>query len=120
MAIVEGATIRAMEHGDIDAVLLLFDAVAAERRWIGTEPGYDRERFREIFGRAISGRHGMFVATASDGSLAGLVSTYPHDEYGWTLGMMVDERLRGMGIGRALLARVIRWAQDRGIPHLSL
>ena len=120
MASVRSVTIREMQHADIDAVLLLCDAVAEERLWIGTEPGYDRERVRTIFARAIDGQQGLFVARAADGSLAGVVSTYPHEAYGWTLGMMVQKRMRGRGIGRALLDTVIGWARDRTIAHLSL
>jgi ribosomal protein S18 acetylase RimI-like enzyme len=108
-----------MRHGDLDAVLLLFDQVAAEGLWIGTEPGYDRERYREIFGFAMSVNNGMFVAE-SDGSLVGILTTYRHEEYGWTLGMMVDERHRGRGVGRALMDALFAWARGKGIARLSL
>jgi GNAT superfamily N-acetyltransferase len=112
-------TIRQMEQGDLDAVLHLFDRVAAEERWIGTEPGYDRERYREIFAFAIAIGNGMFVATR-DGQLAGILTTYRHEEYGWTLGMMVDEPHRGHGVGRALMETLFSWARGKKIKRLSL
>jgi GNAT superfamily N-acetyltransferase len=112
-------TIREMSPADVDQLLELFDKVAAERLWIGTEPGFDRDHYRDIFGRGIGMRNAMFVAERSGRVIAGL-TTFEHVEYGWTIGMMVDEPERGKGIGRALLERLFTWAENRGISHLSL
>jgi ribosomal protein S18 acetylase RimI-like enzyme len=111
--------IRPMEHGDIEAALLLFDAVAAERLWIGTEPGYDRVKYRDMLGFSLSNGNGMFVAERS-GGVVGIITEYHHDPYGHTIGMLVDEDHRGSGIGTALLGRLIDWARERYVPHLSL
>jgi ribosomal protein S18 acetylase RimI-like enzyme len=108
-----------MEHGDVDAVLLLFDAVAAERLWIGTEPGYDRTKYRDMFGFSLSNGNGIFVAQ-SGGRVVGVISEHRHDPYGRTIGMLVDEAYRGCGIGTALLGRLIDWARERYVSHLSL
>lgn len=108
-----------MEHGDVDAVLLLFDAVAAERLWIGTEPGYDRTKYRDMFGFSLSNGNGMFVAEIG-GRIVGVITEYHHDPYGHTIGMLVDETHRGRGIGTALLGRLIDWARERYVAHLSL
>jgi len=108
-----------MEHGDVDAVLLLFDAVAAERLWIGTEPGYDRVKYRDMFGFSLSNGNGMFVALRR-GRVVGVITEYLHDPYGHTIGMLVDEAHRGCGIGTALLGRLIDWARERRVPHVSL
>jgi ribosomal protein S18 acetylase RimI-like enzyme len=108
-----------MEHGDVPAVLVLFDAVAAERLWIGTEPGYDREKYGDMFGFSLSNGNGMFVAF--DGpAIVGIITEYRHEPYGHTLGMLVDERYRGQGVGAALLEHLIAWAQTRGINALAL
>lgn len=112
-------TIREMVLADIDQILELFEKVAAERLWIGTEPGFDRDHYQDIFGRAIGLGNAMFVAERSELVIGGL-TTFEHIEYGWTIGMMVDESERGKGVGRALLERLFTWAQNRGIPHLSL
>ncbi len=108
-----------MEHGDVDAVLLLFDSVAAERMWIGTEPGYDRQKYRDMLGFSLSNGNGMFVAQQLD-AIVGVITEYRHDPYGHTIGMLVDEQHRGQGVGGALLGQLIAWARGRGIPHLSL
>jgi ribosomal protein S18 acetylase RimI-like enzyme len=111
--------IREMAAGDLDAVIELFDAVASERLWIGTEPGYDRDRYRDTFGFALGRGHGMFVATI-DGRLVGIATEHQQDPYGHMLGIIVDERYRGRGVGRALLDRLISWAKNEGFAHLSL
>ena len=112
-------TIRAMEHGDLDAVLLLFARVANELIWIGTEPGFDRVKYRDIFGLSIALGNGMFVAT-HDGAIIGMISSYRHEEYGWTLGMLVDSQHRGKGLGYALLEQLFSWARGRNVSQLSL
>ena len=108
-----------MKRGDVEAALLLFARVADERLWIGAQPGFDRDKYRDIFGRAIGLGHGMFVAER-DGKIVGIISTYEHVDYGWMIGMMVDESLRGQGIGRALMEQVFAWALNRRIGALSL
>jgi ribosomal protein S18 acetylase RimI-like enzyme len=108
-----------MERGDIDAVILLFDAVSAERMWIGTEPGYDRTKYRDMFAFSLANGNGMFVAVR-DAIVVGVITEYRHDPYGHTIGMLVDEAHRGTGIGTALLGRLIDWARERYVPHLSL
>ena len=111
--------IRKMAHGDLDEVLFLFANVAEERMWIGTEPGFDRVKYRDIFGLSIALENGMFVAD-HDGQIVGMISSYRHEEYGWTLGMLVAEAFRGHGLGRALLDELIAWARSRKIEMLSL
>lgn len=116
--------IREMASADLDAVLELFDAVASERLWIGTEPGYDRTRYRDTFGFALGRGNGMFVAVLSsskdDGKLVGIVTEHQQEPYGHMVGMVVDEAYRGHGIGRALLERLIEWAQSRHLKYLNL
>lgn len=66
-----------------------------------------------------------FVAEDSDESIAGwiqvagrvLLETAPYAEVG---GLIVDERLRGQGIGRMLLDAAEAWAQRRGYDELRL
>jgi ribosomal protein S18 acetylase RimI-like enzyme len=111
--------VRDMRAGDLDAVIDLFDAVASERVWIGTEPGYDRDRYRETFGFALGRGNGMFVALIAD-RVVGIATEHQQEPYGHMVGMIVDERYRGRGVGRALLERLIAWARDEQLPYLSL
>lgn len=108
-----------MRRSDIEAVLELFDAVAAERVWIGTEPGFDRSRYGAVFAAAIGRGNGMFSALA-EGRLVGIATEHLQDPYGHMVGMIVDERYRGSGVGRALLERLISFCRKAGYPHLNL
>lgn len=112
--------IRPMDLRDVDAAVDLFERVAEERLWIGTEPGFDRQVKLDVLGRSVTMGNAGFVAENHGGEIIGMISAYPHDEYGWTLGMMIDAPYRGAGLGRRLVERVIDWARARSIPHLSL
>jgi ribosomal protein S18 acetylase RimI-like enzyme len=112
--------IRTLEERDFESVLLLFDAVAAEQRWIGTEPGFDRERHRARWRTQLDGENAAAYVAIHRGRVVGYVGTYPHDEYGLILGILVHERFRGMGIGAKLLDKAIEWARDRKLPAISL
>jgi putative acetyltransferase len=101
----------------------LFEAVAAEGRWIGTELPIDHEarrRHREQR-RTEPGQFASFVAvTVSDGEIIGQL-TIETAGYGVAdLGMVVDERWRGRGVGSALLERAIQWARDAGAHKIAL
>lgn len=112
--------IRALREADIPGALALFDSVAAERRWIGTEPGYDHDRFRKGWARVIAGEWGaVFVALDGD-VVIGYVGIQPHEEYGHTLGMLIEEPYRGRGVGEALLRTALDWAREQQLPDVSL
>jgi ribosomal protein S18 acetylase RimI-like enzyme len=110
-----------MTQGDIAASLELYDRVAEERLWIGTEPGYDRERYRANWQRWIGdSQYLLAVAIDDDEAVIGDLKVVPHPEYGYVLGMMVDRERRGEGIGRALLDAAIAWARNRNLAALHL
>ncbi|HET6893786.1 MAG TPA: GNAT family N-acetyltransferase [Candidatus Baltobacteraceae bacterium] len=113
------SAIRELHERDFDALLSLFERVADERRWIGTEPGFDREQYRRRWRKILRGEGAGFV-WAEPERIAGYIGVYPHDEYGHVIGMLVDERYRGRGIGKALLTRVIEWARTAGLVEISL
>jgi ribosomal protein S18 acetylase RimI-like enzyme len=112
--------IRELRPEDFDALIALFDSVAAERRWIGIEPGFDHAHYRDVWNKVLRGEWGaMFVAMNGE-ELAGCIGIHPHEEYGHVIGMLVDERHRGRGIGRALLDRATEWARTQNLPDISL
>jgi hypothetical protein len=47
--------IRPARRDDFDALADLFAEVAAERIWIGTEPGFDRDAYRSGWTRIVEG-----------------------------------------------------------------
>lgn len=108
-----------MEHGDLSAVLLLFDRVAEERIWIGTEPGYDRERYRANWERWMKDPRFCLLVALENESIVGNLNIVP-DPDGFEVGMLVDAAHRGKGIGSALLAAGIEWAREHDIKALHL
>jgi [ribosomal protein S18]-alanine N-acetyltransferase len=116
-----GTDIRLACEADLDGILDLFALVAAERLWIGTEPGFDRAVKRERFRAAILAPHRTPAWVALDGSrVVGHLSIFDHAEAGLALGMMLHRNYRRRGIGRMLLEHSFAWGRERGIPSLAL
>ena len=104
----------------------LEDAAAAAR--LATQLGYPstavdiERRFRALPG-ADEAR--VFVAEGEDGTPVGWIHVFgrrmlesdPDAEIG---GLVVDERLRGRGIGKTLMASAESWARERGYRAVSL
>lgn len=114
-------TVRPATESDLDAIVAVFDRVVDERMWLGTEPGYDKEMYRDRWLGQIEGRiEGMLSVVEVDGTIAGSIGIYVHPEYGWMLGMFVDAPARGSGAGQAMLEAAIAWAKAKGVPALAL
>jgi ribosomal protein S18 acetylase RimI-like enzyme len=114
------ARVRRMASGDIEEALQLTESVAAERIWIGTEPGFDRERYASRWRMRIGQpSSAVLVATVGD-RIVGFGDVYPDAEHGQLLGMFVDKDFRGCGIGRLLLKGLVDWARERDLPNISL
>lgn len=112
--------VRPLEERDFESVLLLFDAVAAEKLWIGTEPGFDPERHRAVWRKQLHGDDAAAFVATHGGRVIGYAGTNPHDEYGVILGILIYEQYRGLGVGARLLDRTIEWARERGLAEISL
>jgi RimJ/RimL family protein N-acetyltransferase len=112
--------VRRARTDDLDAMLSLFESVAAEGRWIAAESPVDRslrrKRLRERLDRRESG---MFVAEAGGETIGQLVV----DLAGFgvaELGMLVAAGWRGRGVGSALLGAGIEWAREAGAHKVAL
>ena len=113
--------VRRERPEDVDAVVDLFIAVVDEGRWLGTQPPVDREAQRERFLRSLedSSDHASLVALVDD-ELVGHahIELMPYKVAG--LGMMVDARWRGLGVGGALVRGAIDAARDIGAHKMAL
>jgi ribosomal protein S18 acetylase RimI-like enzyme len=109
-----------MQAADLERALELTERVAAERRWIGTEPGFDRDRYRSRWRSKLDDPSAALLVAKSGHEVIGFADVYPHSEHGHVLGMFVDERFRGQGVGLALLDGLLEWARQKKLTSLSL
>ena len=120
----EGVVIRSARPRDARSFLEMLKSVAAERRFIRTEdvrrsPRSHRRRFR----RSWTDRRADIVAVA-DGRVVGHLTISREDRpvirHVATLGMAVAADWRGRGVGSALLAEALRWAEEFGVEKVEL
>jgi ribosomal protein S18 acetylase RimI-like enzyme len=85
------------------------------------ETGYPDDRWR---GWAESGALGdesaTFVAEAAPGRFVGMAGAFTHHGEYHVWGMWVSPELRGQGIGRDLLDRVLSWARSTNPGRMVL
>jgi GNAT superfamily N-acetyltransferase len=106
---------------EVEELLDLFEEVAAEGIWIGTEPGFDRARKRENFLQKITrpDETPLWIARIR-GEAVGSLSVFHHRCAGLAIGMLVRAGYRRQGIGQALINRVCSWAREHGVKELNL
>jgi GNAT superfamily N-acetyltransferase len=111
--------VRHLGDADVEAALDLFEAVAAEGRWIATEAPVDRRevraRWRDL---AATGEGAILVAVDGDGVPAGLAAAVGRAEP--ELGMAVRADRRRRGAGDALVLACLAWARARGAQRVVL
>lgn len=113
--------IRPETDEDVDAVLGVLMAVAAEERWVGTELPLDKParlaQMRAALERPES--FGAFVAEV-DGNVIGSIGL-DLTSYGVVdLGICLLDGYRSKGIGLRLMERGIEWARAAGAHKLTL
>jgi RimJ/RimL family protein N-acetyltransferase len=115
-----GVTVRPLREADLDALVELYAAVAAEGRWIGAEAPVDRERRRRRFADDLQRDNTVMLVAEAGGELVGelglLVAGYGVAD----LGMLVAEGWRRRGVGSALLRAGIDRARQAGAHKVAL
>jgi RimJ/RimL family protein N-acetyltransferase len=113
-------TVRPQTEHDVEGVLDVLEAVAAEGRWIGAEPPFDRRaRGERIRSETSSGAHAGFVAVDGErvvGSIGLHLAPYGVVE----LGMALLDGYRGQGLGTRLLQAGLDWARAAGAHKMAL
>ena len=116
----QDVVIRPASRDDFDQLITLFESVADERLWIGTEPGFDQRAYRAGWADVVDGKGGALFVAAEGDCLVGTLGIRHSSNHGCELGMLVKMSHRGRGVGSALVTEAIQWARQRGEPSLSL
>jgi putative acetyltransferase len=119
-----GLAIRPARPADAGSFRRLYQAVAAEGRFIRTGRVSDTVGdFRRRFRRSWTWRRAEIVAAAGGeivGSLGIEREEHAATRHVATFGMMVASGWRRRGVGSALVAEAIRWAREMRVEKLEL
>jgi ribosomal protein S18 acetylase RimI-like enzyme len=110
--------VRTLAEADLEACLDLFEAVAAEGRWLANELPLHRGEIRARWRDLLAGGEGTLFVAEDGGLPAGLAAMVGRDAP--ELGMLVRADRRRSGIGEALLLACFAWARERGAREVVL
>ncbi len=114
---------RAIER-DAEQLLRNINEVGAEEDWILTEAmPWDPRQEREWI-RTFDDMNSVLYVAEVDGRVVGQIdahiSTYPKAHHVASLGIAIVKAYRELGIGRALMERVLAWMKARGVEKANL
>ncbi|HEX2051885.1 MAG TPA: GNAT family protein [Actinomycetota bacterium] len=111
--------VRRAAPEDVEAMIDVYEDVAAERVHIGAEPPVDRDRARRRLGEITrdDGAGAAFVLE-DDGRIVGFAGL--HGTGLVELGMCIVAAARGRGGGRALMEACLEWARANGAYKIAL
>jgi RimJ/RimL family protein N-acetyltransferase len=121
MTVDRSVVVRRQRTDEADAFIAMFEAIAAEGRWIGSEAPLSEERKAQLRADTEQPRENSatFMAEAG-GTLVGWVWV-GLDGYGRVdLGMGVADGWRGRGVGSLLMDAAVAWAKDQGAHKIQL
>lgn len=112
--------VRRAGPDDVESIVDLFVAVVDEGKWLGTQPPVDRDVQRARFLENQNSPEAASFVALVDNELVGhaRVELTPYKVAG--LGMMVDARWRGRGVGGALVRAAVDAAGDLGAHKVAL
>lgn len=111
--------IRVAGTEDFEDWFRLYEAVAAEGKWIGGEAPCDREARRQSFEANLENTDAVGFLAEVDGRTVGNLGAQVHGGVA-ELGMMVSSECRGRGIGSALMEACISWAREHRAHKIVL
>lgn len=112
-------SVREAGAADFDTWFALYEAVAAEGRWIGGEAPVDRDARRQGFLSEIDNPDSAcFMADIDEQAVATINVSLRRGVA--SLGMLVNASHRGRGVGSALMETAVAWAKQRGAHKMTL
>lgn len=112
-----GVEVRRARATDVDAFVALMEAVAGEGRWIGRELPLDQEERRRAFLAGLDDPDRISLVATREGALVGSIGLVDDGIGHAELGMFLAVEARGRGLGSALVADVIAWADAHPVVH---
>jgi [ribosomal protein S18]-alanine N-acetyltransferase len=114
--------LRRATPDDAEAFAAVVADVAAEERWIATEPPVDVEAFAERVRRMLAeGADVLWVLEDDEARVVGTLGLHATRVAGvMSLGMCIVEAFRGRGGGRAFVEAAIAHARDSPLHKLEL
>lgn len=117
--------VRDATADDLEAIYEIYEATAAEGKWIAAELPLDRDvRLESWRGSLFEDGFSMMLVAESDGRIVGSAGlAWAHHPCGGgvlDLGMNVDTTHRGRGIGGALVRACIERARELGAHKIAL
>lgn len=110
--------VRTLGDPDLEPCLDLFEAVAAEGRWLANEPPIDRVEVRARWRDLLATGEGTLVVAEDGGPPAGLAAMVGLGSP--ELGMLVRADRRRQGVGELLVRACLAWAEGRGAREVVL
>jgi RimJ/RimL family protein N-acetyltransferase len=111
------AEVRAATVDDVAALVELFEAVAAEGRWIGREAPIDRQATTAQLTEGIGDPARLVLVASAEDRVVGALGLDDDGHGHLGLWMLLEERSRGRRIGSALLGEAIEWARSSSPAH---
>lgn len=116
-----GVTIRAAEHGDVDAVLALVEsAYRGEASRAGWTTEADLLEGQRTDAAAVLEALPDLLVSVADGEVVGCCAVTHHEAHSYFGMFAVRPTLQGGGVGSALLAAAEERAQARGSTRMEL
>jgi RimJ/RimL family protein N-acetyltransferase len=120
VASVPPVAVRPAREQDLDRLVDLLEAVAAEGRWLGTEAPVDRDHRRQRYAETLDAERAALLVAEADGEVIGQIGL-DLAAYGVAdLGMLVAAGWRGRGVGSALVRAGLVWARQAGAHKVAL
>jgi RimJ/RimL family protein N-acetyltransferase len=122
---IENVRVRVVSCGDREAITGLIDAVTGEEAHLQTSAYQATPTWERLFSQGISYQDGFLLLVAElEGHIIGFArltsgACGPKDRHVGNVGIVVQRRYRGKGIGSMLLGELLRLAPNLGCSKLT-